>query len=93
MERSIKTIQASTQITHSLESYRRLVELQKEMIRLAQQNERARRECSELRERVVIEVIGHMKAHRSGRQNVNEALKKSSSTATSNSNLVSLVEK
>lgn len=39
-----------------LESYRRLIELQKQMIELSQQHEQSRRECEALREVVAREV-------------------------------------
>ena len=39
-----------------LESYRRLIELQKQMIELSQQHERSRRECEVLRDVVAREV-------------------------------------
>lgn len=39
-----------------IESYRRLIELQKQMIVLSQQHERARRECEALRDTVAREV-------------------------------------
>jgi hypothetical protein len=39
-----------------LESYRRLIELQKQMIQLSQQHEQSKRECAALREQVVREV-------------------------------------
>jgi hypothetical protein len=40
----------------SLESYRRLVELQKQMIELSQQYEQSKRECAALREQVQREI-------------------------------------
>ena len=39
-----------------LEPYRRLIELQKQMIELAQQHERTKRECTALREQLLEEM-------------------------------------
>jgi regulator of replication initiation timing len=93
MERGIKKNQANAKLATSLDSYRRLVELQKEMIRLAKQNERARRECSELRERVAVEVITRMNARRKVQPKAEEALKKSPVAVTEKSNIFSLLVK
>jgi regulator of replication initiation timing len=51
-----------------LEPYRRLVELQKQVTELAQQNEKARQECAALRERLADEVIGRLHSHRGLRE-------------------------
>lgn len=45
-----------------LESYRRLIELQKQMIELSQQHERSRRECEALRDVVAREVAARRSA-------------------------------
>ncbi len=45
-----------------LESYRRLIELQKQMIELSQQHERSRRECEVLRDVVAREVAARRSA-------------------------------
>jgi hypothetical protein len=45
-----------------LESYRRLIELQKQMIELSQHHERCRRECEALREVVTREVLEQARA-------------------------------
>ncbi len=45
--------------------YRRLVELQKQMIEMAHQHEQARRACDALREQVAFEIIARQRARRS----------------------------
>lgn len=50
---------------NGLESYRRLVELQKQMIELSQQHEQARREFTALRETVAREVAEQTRSRRS----------------------------
>jgi len=52
------------QVGHNLEPYRRLVELQKQMIELAQQHELARRECEALRAQITNEVVGSLRDKR-----------------------------
>jgi regulator of replication initiation timing len=93
MLQTIKEAQANAQSVNVLESYQRLVELQKQMIQLAQQNERAKLECAELRELVATEVIARMDSRRSPRPKTNKALKQSPRTAVTKSNLVSLIIK
>ncbi|MGH7975517.1 MAG: hypothetical protein ACREDS_02070 [Limisphaerales bacterium] len=92
MEQGIKEIQANAQFADHIEPYQRLVELQKQMIKLAQQNERAKRECEELREQVATEVFSRLKAHRSLRQKTNKELKPPG-TVAAKSGLVSLIIK
>ncbi len=48
-----------------LESYRRLIELQKQMIELSQHHEQSRRECDALRDVVAREVAEHVRGRRS----------------------------
>ena len=48
-----------------LESYRRLIELQKQMIALSQHHERARRECEALRATVAREVAEQARGRQS----------------------------
>jgi hypothetical protein len=93
MLQAIKEVQADAQFVNGLESYQRLVELQKQMIQLAQQNERAKQECAELRELVATEVISRTETRRSLRQKANKALKQSPRAAVTKSNLVSLIIK
>ena len=57
-----------------LEPYRRLIALQKEIIRLAEQNEQAKRDCVALRDHVTAKGLGHGTAPRTLRQKVNRAL-------------------
>jgi len=56
MAHSDEQAQRSKPTATSLESYRRLIELQKQMIALSQQHERSRRECEALRDTVAREV-------------------------------------
>jgi hypothetical protein len=93
MKQRIKKIQADAQSANGLESYRRLVELQKQMIQLAQQNERAKQECAELRELVATEVISRTEARVGLRPKTNKVSKRSPAMAIAKSNLVSLVIK
>jgi hypothetical protein len=93
MLQTIKEVQTDAQSVNGLESYQRLVELQKQMIQLAQQNERAKQECAELRELVATEVISRMNSRRNPRPKINKALKQSPRTAVTKSNLVSLIIK
>lgn len=51
-----------------LESYRRLVELQKQMIQLSQQHEQTKRECAVLREHVAREISRRLRARPTLRQ-------------------------
>jgi hypothetical protein len=93
MEQRIKEIQTDAQSVNGLESYHRLVELQKQMIQLAQQNERAKQECADLRELVATELISRTEARRNPRPKTNKALKQSPRTVVAKSNLVSLAIK
>jgi regulator of replication initiation timing len=93
MLQTIKEVQVDAQSINGLESYQRLVELQKQMIQLVQQNERAKQECAELRELVATEVISRTEARRSLRQKTNKVSKLSPAMAIAKSNLVSLVIK
>jgi hypothetical protein len=56
-----------------LAPYRRLIELQKQMIELGQQHEQSKRECSALREQVAQEVA----THRRDRKGVSHRLRES----------------
>ncbi|HVU08434.1 MAG TPA: hypothetical protein VHG89_07815 [Verrucomicrobiae bacterium] len=57
MAQGAEEIQRPDQVASDLEQYRRLVELQKQMIELAQQNKLAAQKCDALRERVSAEII------------------------------------
>jgi hypothetical protein len=48
-------IEAAKPVADNLEPYRRLIELQKQMIELVQRHERTKRECTVLRERLLEE--------------------------------------
>jgi len=93
MLQTIKEVQADAQSVNGLESYHRLVELQKQMIQLAQQNERAKQKCAELRELVAAEVIARTDSRHSPRPKANKALKQPPRAAVAKSNLVSLIIK
>jgi hypothetical protein len=56
-----------------LEAYRRLIELQKQMIELGQQHEQSKRECHALRELVALEVEGSKLTRQSVRQRLRES--------------------
>lgn len=60
MDRGGKEFGSRNQAAGDLEQYRRLVELQKQMIELAQQNKLAEQQCAALRERVGSEVIARV---------------------------------
>lgn len=57
MARSDDKLERAKPAVTGLESYRRLIELQKQMIELSQHHERSRRECEALRDVVVREVV------------------------------------
>ena len=57
-----------------LEPYHRLIALQKEIIRLAEQNERAKRDCVALLDHVTAKGLSQAAAPRTLRQKVNRAL-------------------
>jgi phage-related tail protein len=59
-----KLERAKSEVT-GLESYRRLIELQKQMIELSQHHERSRRECDALRDVVAREVAEQMRIRQS----------------------------
>ena len=71
MARVIPEIETGTSSAHELEPYRRLIELQKEIIRLAQQNERAQRECQALRNHMATAGTGQVVVQRTLRQKMN----------------------
>ena len=48
----------------SLESYRRLIELQKQMIELSREHEETKRECAALREQVTKEITKRSRSRR-----------------------------
>jgi hypothetical protein len=56
MSRNGKDVQMRNRVGNNLEPYRRLVELQKQMIELSQQHEQSRRECEALRTQIANEV-------------------------------------
>ena len=56
-----------------LEPYRRLIALQKEIIKLAEQNERAKKDCVALLDHVTAKCLGQAPPPRTLRQRVNRA--------------------
>jgi regulator of replication initiation timing len=70
----MKAIQTDEMSVDDIESYRRLVELQKQIIEVAQQNEYTKLACTQLRERVASEVLSRPQAGRISRQKPVEIL-------------------
>ena len=62
MARSDDTLEGTKPGATGLESYRRLIELQKKMIELSQYHEQSRRECDALRDVVAREVAARHSA-------------------------------
>lgn len=93
MARSIREISTNVQPSNELELYQQLVELQKEIIRLAQQNERAELECTKLREQMAAEVSGRREARRNVWRKANGALVQLPGITTVKADLVSLMNK
>jgi len=58
-------LQTGPKVMEDLEPYRRLIELQRQMIELSQQHEQAKRERDALRETVAREMADHWRARRS----------------------------
>jgi len=65
MARSDDKLERTQPATNGLESYRRLIELQKQMIELSQHHERSRRECEALRNVVTREAEAQSRRRRS----------------------------
>ena len=74
MARSDQPVKADQPSALDLEPYRRLVELQKEITALAQQNERAQQKCAKLREGVAARVLDHTGTRRDARPKVGKVL-------------------
>ena len=64
---------AVTPPPHDLEPYHRLIALQKEIIKLAEENERARRDCQALLNNVTAKGLSQAAPPRTLRQKVNNA--------------------
>ena len=92
MARGMKTIQAGETSVNDVESYRRLVELQKQIIELAQQNEYAKMACAQLRDRVAAEVFSRPRARKHSHQKAHEPLTELP-VNLAKSNLMSLITK
>jgi hypothetical protein len=60
-------------VADDLEPYRRLVELQKQMIELAQQHEQSKRRCDALREQMVREVTDRRPVRRGLRHRLQQS--------------------
>lgn len=65
MARSDDKLERAKPAVTGLESYRRLIELQKQMIELSQHHERSRRECEALRDVVAREVVAQARGRHS----------------------------
>jgi uncharacterized coiled-coil DUF342 family protein len=63
-------------VADDLAPYRRLVELQKQMIELAQQHEQSKRRCDALREQMVREVTNRRPVRRSFRHRLQQSASK-----------------
>jgi hypothetical protein len=59
-------IQAAKPVADDSEPYRRLIELQKQMIGLVQQHEKTKRECAALRVQLLEEMAGPRRSLRQG---------------------------
>ncbi len=57
MHRGVKAPQPNGKPRDDLEPYRRLVDLQKQLITVARKNEQARQECAALQEKITAELI------------------------------------
>lgn len=60
MARDGKELQTGRQAGNNLEAYRRLVELQRQMIEVAQQHEQSKRECEALRAQIAHEIVTNL---------------------------------
>jgi hypothetical protein len=67
-------VEAGVSSSGDLEPYHRLIALQKEIIRLAEQNERAKRDCVALLDHVTAKGLSQPTAPKTLRQKVNRAL-------------------
>ncbi len=65
MLRAGESTQKLKPIGNDLLPYRRLVELQKQMIEMANQHEHAKRACHGLRERMALEIVARQRARQS----------------------------
>ena len=65
MARGDDNLEGVRPVATGLESYRRLIELQKQMIELSRHHERSRRECDALRDVVAREVKEQFRGRRS----------------------------
>ena len=74
MARRDQTTQADEPSAIDLEPYRQLVELQREIAALAQQNERAQQRCAELREGVASRILKQTGTRRNPRTGMDRIL-------------------
>jgi hypothetical protein len=63
-------IQTAKSLADDLEPYRRLIELQKQMIELVQQHEKTKGECAALRTQLLDEMAGSRRSWRRLRQGI-----------------------
>jgi regulator of replication initiation timing len=92
MARGIQEVQTDASSSDALESYRELIELQKQIIELAERNEQAKLACHQLREQMAAEVVGQSVAQKNLRQKANQAFERLP-LGLSKSNLVSFIVK
>ena len=93
MAQQIKAIQTDEPVVSDLDVYRQLVELQKQMIQLSQQNEQARQTCAALRAQVAAEATARPGARPALRSKASRAFKMLPGMGVVKSNLASLISK
>jgi regulator of replication initiation timing len=92
MARGIQEVQTDASSSDALGSYRELIELQKQIIDLAERNEQAKLACHQLRERMATEVVSQSVAQKSLWQKANKTFERFP-LGLSKSNLVSFIVK
>ncbi|MDD5141147.1 MAG: hypothetical protein PHY43_12910 [Verrucomicrobiales bacterium] len=93
MAQRIKAIQADVPVVSDLDTYRQLVELQKQMIQLSQQNKQAKQECDELRAQVVAKASARHGARPNVHPKAGRAFKMLAGRVAVKSNLALLISK
>jgi hypothetical protein len=92
MDQGKNEMRANAPFASNLVAYHQLVELQKQMIKLAQENERVRQKCEQLREQMTAGAITR-KAPGGLRRKTNSLWKKLPRLRAVKSNLLSLIVK
>jgi hypothetical protein len=94
MARGIKDNETDQPSAAALESYRQLVELQKQIIELAQHNEYSKRACDQLRDRMAADLFSQPSAREVAQSQPEETeLLTRSSMTLAKSGLLSLITK